>query len=783
MKTTNDFKIENLDIDIKEVFKTIFQYKWSTLIITLSVLFITSLFLYFKAPHYISSALIEVKTDTKQNIQQEDFLRSAFSNFGNEKLDKEIEILKTFHINNHALSTLDFEVQYFVYEWFKKVELYHKSPIEVKNIKIIYQDDLNIIGTVIKLTPVKNGYQLQVKNSFLKKILYFLLNKEIIELDDEKVYHYGDRVESEYFEFTIEQKMTVDEPIYFVLKGDNRQIFEGMINKNLQVNQPNPSAPLIQITYKDTIHRRANAYVDALSKSFILQSVTDKSRQTNQIIDFINKQLSDMKTKLDESEEKLERYRIEYQAIDPSLQAETFITELSRIEVQLSQNKLNEEIMENLLPFVQKGKNIDAIAPSLMEMNDQSTLELITRLQEAQIREEGLRIEYSGRHPGLVAVRKQIKHIKNKILLSIENLKSSMTHRNKNLQKLKALYEKNLESLPTQERTLINLKRDYQVSSETYNYLLKKKSENEMLKVAILSDYRIVDHAYSNGKPIGIKTPILLLIALLSGIILGILQALVRNLMNDKIQTRHDIENLTTLPIYGILPTLNQKALKLEVFKDQRSPFTESYRSLRTNLQFARKENQANVILVTSTVSGEGKSTIVANLGAIFQMANIKSIVVNLDLRKPTLHHYFNVSNSTGISTYLSGRNRIGEIIQSTEYKNLDIISSGPIPPNPSELILTHKLDELIEALKEEYDYIFIDSAPLGLVTDTMHLMQYADISLIVFRENYAKKSFVTDLNDLVTKHDLKHIGLVINSVDASSGAYGYGYGYGYGNK
>jgi len=416
-------------------------------------------------------------------------------------------------------------------------------------------------------------------------------------------------------------------------------------------------------------------------------------------------------------------------------------------------------------------------------VNDQSTLELITRLQEAQIREEGLRIEYSGKHPGLVAVRKQIQHIKNKIVLSIENLKSSISHRNKNLKKLKKSYEKSLESLPTQERTLINLKRDYEVSSETYNYLLKKKSENEMLKVAILSDYRIVDNAYNNGVPIGIKTPILLLIALILGVILGVLQALVRNLMNDKIQTRHDVESLTTLPIYGILPTLNQKVLKLEVFKDQRSPFTESYRSLRTNLQFARKANQANVILVTSTVSGEGKSTIVANLGAIFQMANMKTVLVNLDLRKPTLHHYFNVPNKAGISTYLSGSSRIGEIIQSTEYKNLDIISSGPTPPNPSELILTDKLDELIEVLKEEYDYIFIDSAPMGLVSDTMHLMQYADVSLIVFRENYAKKSFVTDLNNLVEKHDLKHIGLVINSVDASSSSYGYGYGYGYGTK
>jgi capsular exopolysaccharide synthesis family protein len=179
---------------------------------------------------------------------------------------------------------------------------------------------------------------------------------------------------------------------------------------------------------------------------------------------------------------------------------------------------------------------------------------------------------------------------------------------------------------------------------------------------------------------------------------------------------------------------------------------------------------------------GEGKSTTVANLAAIFQMAEYKSIVIDLDLRKPTVYNYFNIDGSRGMSTYLSGKSSTGEIIQSTEYKYLDIIPSGPVPPNPSELILTGKLNKLLDELKTVYDYIFIDSAPLGLVTDTIHLMQYADTNLIVFRENYAKKSYVKDLNHLVERHDLKHVGIVINSVDNAHGSYGYGYGYGYGH-
>jgi len=773
-------KLNETDINVKELFDTLLHYKWSILFTSLLILFLAGFFLYFKTPIYSSYAIIEVKSDKKEGMDKGDFLGSAFSGLGKEKVDKEIEILKTFHISNYALSKVNFDTQYFVYMGLKKVELYDNIPIKIKNMTIFNK---KIINHFIQLTPVKNGYCLQVENSFKDKILHSIFNKEIIELDHQKVYQYGDSIKTDYFEFTIEKKATIKQPLYLLIKGNHRQIYQGISN-NLQISQINPDAPLIQVTYQDTIPKRADLYVNVLIKSFILQSVAEKSKRNDRIIEFIETQLKDMKAKLDSSEEKLEKYRIEHQAIEPALQSRTYITELTKIDIELSQNELKEVLIQDILKFTKEKKDLESLAPYLIQLDDQSTIALITKLQEAQIEEEGLRTQYSEKHPGFLAIRKQIRYIKKKIILNIRNLKSSMFHRNKNLEKLKRSYEEKLKSIPTKERTLINLKRDYEVSSQTYNYLLKKKSENEMIKVTILSDYRIIDHAYCSSRPVGLKTSVTLIISLLLGLILGVIQALMRHFLNDKIQSRQDIESLTTLPIYGILPTLKQKTIKLEVFLDTRSPFAESYRSLRTNLQFSRKENQASVILVTSTIAGEGKSTTAANLGAIFQMADYKSIVINLDLRKPTLHHYFNVDNDIGMSTYLSGKSSIEEIIQSTKYDDLDVIASGPIPPNPSELILTDKLDRLINDLKEVYDYIFIDSAPMGLVTDTMHLMQYADISLIVFRENYARKSFVTDLNNLVKQHDLKHIGIVVNSVDITSGSsYGYGYGYGYGNK
>lgn len=772
-------KLADDEINLEEIFKTILKYKWSILFITLVAFILSIVFVYFRTSVYNSSSLIEVKSETKGTMREADFLEGALSGFGNANVNKDIEILKTFHVNNAVIDKLNFQTRYYIDEGFKQIEIYDNTPIKISNMSILNN---KITWRKVKLTPEKDGFKLQVQNSLQNKILHSLFNKEYIDFtNNETLYPYNKPIKNKYFELTIEKMSTLDKPIYFVLTNNNRTIFESL-KGNLHISQINLDAPLIQISYRDTIPSRANAYVDAVAESFILQSVAEKTKGNDRIIDFIDNQLTDIKQKLDESEKKLENYRIENKAIDPTLQGTTYITELSRIDIELSQNQLKEMLMKNLLAFIKKGENLDAMAPLLMELDDPSTLSLITKLQEAQIKEEGLKAQYSGKHPGLIAVRKQIKYIIKKIILNVKNLKTSILHRNKNLAKLKQSYDDNIASLPTQERILINLKRDYEVRSETYKYLLKKKSENEMIKVAILSDYRIVDPAYNNGRSINPKPIIVLIGSLILGFLMGVGQAVFRNLMNDTIQSKKDITHLTNLPIYGTLPQLTKKVIKLEVFNDTRSPFAESYRSLRTNLQFSRKQNQGNVILLTSTISGEGKSTTVANLGAVFQMANYKSIVINLDLRKPTLHHYFEVDNNLGMSTYLSGNHDREEIIQSTKHKNLDIITSGPIPPNPSELILSNKLGSLIHDLKEVYDYIFIDSAPLGLVADTMQLMQYSDLNLVVFRANYAKKSFITDLNHLIEKHDLKNIGLIINSIDkASAGTYGYGYGYGYG--
>jgi capsular exopolysaccharide synthesis family protein len=313
-----------------------------------------------------------------------------------------------------------------------------------------------------------------------------------------------------------------------------------------------------------------------------------------------------------------------------------------------------------------------------------------------------------------------------------------------------------------------------------YEYLLKKEAENKIIQFATFSDYQIIDHAYNFNQPKNNKNLLILLLSILIGFVLAFILALFRNNLNHHIQNQEDIKKLTTLPIYGSIPFLKQKKYQLKVATDPRSPFTEGFRTLRTNLQFIHKNDTATTILITSTIASEGKTTVSANLAKILEMAQYKTLLINLDIRKPTLHKFFDMDNSIGITNYLDGQYSETEIIRQTEFGTLDIITSGPIPENPSELILSKRLPLLFEKLKTMYDYIIIDTAPIGIVTDTKNIMKYTDLNLILLKENFAKKEFIPTIEKMIIQYQFQNVGLILNASSNIGGEYGYGYSYEY---
>jgi len=294
--------------------------------------------LYFQPSIYSSSAIIEIKSNEKEGAAS-DFLLNAFSAGKTGQIDKELELLKTFSINNKALERVNFQTKYYENKNYKKIELYKQSPIQVNNIDIFNN---KIIGKEIILYPLKNGFKLKLTNSFKEKTLKMMFSETLLSLKSGTIYQYNKEIVNEYFKLTVHKKENmkknnVTKPIHFVIYGDNRQIYDKIISKNLKIMQINKNAPLIKISYQDNIPKRADAYVNALAQSFITQSITYKNEQNNKILTFINQQLENIKEKLKESENRLENYRVSHSVIDPSIQAETYIRELSNIEIKLSE--------------------------------------------------------------------------------------------------------------------------------------------------------------------------------------------------------------------------------------------------------------------------------------------------------------------------------------------------------------------------------------------------------------------------------------------------------------
>lgn len=775
MMKNNPIK-ESQEFTFEDITSILNKYKWSITFITTLTFLMGFAYLYFKTPIYLSYSIIKVKSN--EQAGSNDVINNTIATKRSENVLEEISLLKTYKINHKALQTVDFKVRYFIEKDYKKVEIYEEElPIEISHVEILDED---ILGRALTIIPNNNGYGIEYSLSYQEKIEQKLFQKTPFNFKPMANLKYEEKVNNPYFQFSVKRNHKFNQPIYILLAGNKRDIFEQSIRQNLEVAQLEKDTSLIKISFEDSIPRRANSYIDALTESFIEYSINSKNVQNQKTLSFITEELENIKKELKDSEQTLESHQITKNIVEPSVQASIYIKNLSDIDIEISENKLKKKLILNLIKFVRDNYNLDAIAPSISKLEDENTLALITKLQDQQILEEELTQEYTDEYPKLKSARKQINTIRSKIIQNLKGLQTNIDYENETLSKRKKSYEQDMQTLPSKERELVNIKRNYEVKSSMYEYLLKKQAENKIIQLATFSDYQIIDKAYNSDVPIKPKKAFILFLSVILGLLLGLIYAFLRHTKNRYIHSRDDLQNLTSLPIYGSIPYQRQKKHEITVHKTAKSPYTESFRTLRTNLQFMNQDNTSNTILITSTVPSEGKSTTAANLGAILEMAKYKTILINFDLRKPTLHKFFNIDNKKGLDSYLNGISKIEDIIQPTEFANLDMIGSGAISHDPSELILSKELPKLFAELKTMYDYIIIDTAPIGIVNDTNLLMQYADLNLIMIREDYAKKEFITTLEEMIEKYQFKDIGLLLNASKTKGGEYGYGYGYEY---
>ncbi|NLP57910.1 polysaccharide biosynthesis tyrosine autokinase [Lutibacter sp. B1] len=771
--------------DIKDyLFRIISNWKWFLLTIPIALAIA-----YYKnissQKVYGLSTTIEVKE--KNNPLFSSGTNIAF-NWGGVS-DKVESIRKTLTSRTHnekVIKELEFYIEYYKQGRFRMEDVYGKTPFKIK----LQPNQYQLINSLIKIDFIDNeSYKLTVE--FNPESTYQLIN-------------YKDESEKKYKtdNFTFSQIFLIDE--YINLPFLKAQIV--LINDSNVLKDQSYFVELKSITQVTGKYRNVRAQglqgtslveisstgenkkrlVDYLNKTVEVLAKDELDQKTNYAYstkEFIDEQFKNTSDSLKIIEDNIGKFKQENAIYNLSAQGgEIFsqTTGLDQIQKQLTDRI---EYFDNLESYIKTHSDYSKIpAPAIINIEDEAISSMVGELTRLSIEKERLSKEVTASHPSLKLKSQEIETTRNVLLENLSSLKQATVVSLNNSKKRLSSYNYQLNKLPTKEQKLINFERKYSLIESNFVWLMQKRYEADIAIAASVSDISVLDTAKDTGQgSILPRTSFNYMVALLLGIILPLFVIIAKEVLDNKIYTPEEIERISPIPLLGVIGK-NTYDTNLAVFTKPKSSLAESFRSLRSNIQFLFGRNvkeKSKTIVVTSSVSGEGKTFVSINMATVFALGGKKTILVGLDLRKPKIFDDFEISNKTGIVNYLISEATKEEIIQKTKVPNLDVITSGPVPPNPSELIISPSTEELIKSLKEDYEYIILDTPPIGLVSDAIEVIKYADTTMYVIRQGYSYKGMLKMINEKYLKEEIANISIVFNDFKIKS-KYGYGYGYGY---
>lgn len=555
----------------------------------------------------------------------------------------------------------------------------------------------------------------------------------------------------------------------------------------LKIETDEKQGTVITIRSQGVVGEREVDFLNMLSKTYIQSGLERKQRIADNTFVFIDEQIDVILDSLNRAEEQLLTFRLTNNVINLSREGEIAYERLKAFHDQRTQLNLKRNYYAYLKKYIEARNDPQTIiAPTLSGGGDQLLIGAVQELQQLYEERENLDISVQTDNPGLESINARIGSVRLRIIEIVKGLIENNRLTLEQLDTEEQAIINQLKTLPLSEQQLLNIKRKYDLYNQFYTFLLEKRAEAGIQKASTLSNARILDPArYDQLVIVGNDKKITLIIAFILGLFIPLGILILRDLLDNRIREREDITSNSDIPIIGIIGHAKNTGI-LPVQEEPTSAFAESLRRIRTNLAFALREKDQKVILVTSSISGEGKTFSAANLASILAMNRRKVLLMGCDLRKPALHRIFNITNKDGITSYIIGDKKQEEIILSTSIENLHIIPSGPVPPNPAELLETREMKELIDKAKKVYDYVIIDSPPIALVADALSLAPYADLTLYLVRQDHSHKSVLEIANAMKNEEKLPKPYLLINDIRPTrnmgiSYYYGYGKGYNYG--
>lgn len=782
-------KEDDQAIDIKSLIYTCLNKWYLFAIFVVVALGIGWLYNHFSTPQFQISGTVLIRED--RSLDPTAIMTGA--RYGSsQNLANEVAIIRSYTMCEDVVKKLNLEVTYYDNSHFKTTELYKATPFLVEFDPTIPQ----AVGLVYNIDIDGNSFTLKAKADYHSQYDYStaqVISSSQEEVNFEGKYDFDEWIDNGYNRFRIVKKSNFKESrdngrkMSFVF-SDYLTLTKRM--RNFSVNTISKASSIVSVSMTGENKSKMVEFVNTLMDVYVNRGLERKNEVSDNTVEFIDEQLEQTEESLSDAEISLQNFRVTNELTDLSTQSQQVISKIKSLEDRRATLAVDLKYYKRLQTYIQA--NIDdpsnLVAPSAMGINDPLVNRLVLDLVNLGNTKSSQLLTMTEQHPTVMKTEEQILITKRTLLEDLNNIINNTEMNIGEVESQLRKAEGQARNLPEKERLLVGYERQFKYNQTTYNYLMQRRAEAQILKASNTADNEIIDYASTQrATRVAPRNAMNLLVAFIIGLLIPALYLFLKDYFNTKIQSRKDIEKVTDFPIIGQIGHHGGTS-PLVVIERPKSPIAESFRSVRTNIDFLTQGKEKSVILVTGDMQSVGKTFNSINIASIYALYGKKTLLLGFDMRKPKLFQEFGLSNTIGLSSYLCNRNSIDEIIQNTrQLDSLDIITSGPIPPNPAELIASEKCNELFEELKKRYDYIIIDTPPLGLVTDAFLLMKYSDANIYIVRQGVTEKSIFESIIKDIEVRGLK-VNIVVNGIqqDGSYGYghyhYGYGYGYGYGN-
>lgn len=757
----DDIFVEKNQVNLKLLFSKLIK-NWYWFILSVIVfLSISYFYLRYTPPIYISSAKILIKSD-KGSTPGEDAIAKALggSNLGaSASLEGEAEILKTRHLMEKVVLDLKSYISYYHKGQIRSVDLYNTAPFK-----------LIILGSLDSIAPISldvdfNGNEVNLHHdTFNKKVLFnqaFVipgLGKVMIQ-----------RVASSI----------AKNQIYSVRVATVNQTIGYLLGK-LDVAIPIKNADILTLSFTNQVTQSSEDILNKLIEAYIDANITDKNKVADSTIAFIDNRLIYVGRELGAVEGNVETFKQKNKIADIAAQSGLLVSSTGEYVEQEAKIETQLNILNSVESYLTGSQVNQRIVPSGALLEDPTFAPLVERYNLLVLEKEKSSLSQTEDNPYMQNLNTQIAGSRQDMLSSLKGLKKSLLITKANIQSRSGILAGQVKKVPAVERVFLDLNRQQQIKQELYVYLLTKREETAISKTSNISNCKIIEPPVSFGPISPIRNNVLGY-GFIAGLFLPFLVIFLGDRLDNKVSSKEQVSNLTQVSIIGEIGKSGVLGETIVVSQGSRTPISEQFRALRTNLSFFLKGNEKSILL-TSSMSGEGKSFISLNLATVLAISGKKVIVLEMDLRKPNLSNKLNLRNDFGFTNYIvSPELTVDSVVKpSGTHENLFILSSGNIPPNPTEIILNDRMDILMKELNEKFDYIIIDAPPIGMVTDAQLLSKYADLTIYVVRQKFTFKDQISIVQEIYRERKMKNVAILMNDVKNES-SYGYGYGYGYG--